>query len=159
MARLRKSLLVLVFVMKYWWRTGPANPNPSISLLISFLQRACHTLVCKPSIGKVESIHSSSTMSCYRRGVGISTLDSHLKQPICLEFASGRVGTTQARPGALCDERYRPDHRAEKRPAVSPRHPVTGCEGMASIPAASSIRRKTAEKSFSLLPDNSSEFT
>lgn len=40
-----------------------------------------------------------------------------------------------------------------------PSHRVTGSVGIASIPAASSIRRNTAEKSFSLLSDNSSAFT
>ena len=40
-----------------------------------------------------------------------------------------------------------------------PSHRVIGSVGIASIPAASSIRRNTAEKSFSSAPDNSSEFT
>jgi hypothetical protein len=159
MARLRKSLLVLVFVMKYW-----GGPGPRIRILpFHFLSRSCKERAILSFANRALARWNRSILlqQCPVTdvGVGISTLDSHLKQPICLEFASGRVDTTQARPGALCDERYRPDHRAEKRPAVSPRHPVTGCEGMASIPAASSIRRKTAEKSFSLLPDNSSEFT
>lgn len=43
---------------------------------------------------------------------------------------------------------------------LAPSHPVTACEEVGSIPATSSIRRSTAEKSFSsLFPVNSSEFT